>query len=188
MKSAARDGVELDGVLTDLYPDTETLSKAAEGSGGRLRVEPESVDATDVSENLRGIRRIFNAPHHFRPDVVQCMLRDAARDGQPFLAVEFAVRAPSNLITIAGLAPGSLLVRPFIGPFNWRHWFYTYVLSLIPAGTLFDGMVSCLRVYDSAHLRGLFEDIDGMTWEVGRMTTDGLFPGYLTYLVGLPEL
>lgn len=115
------------------------------------------------------------------------MLRDAARNGQPFLAVEFAGRDPSNLLTIAALAPGSLVVRPFIRPFNWKHWFYTYVVPLIPAGTLFDGMVSCLRVYDPDHLRELTEDIDGMTWEAGQMTSDGLFPGYLTYLIGLPE-
>lgn len=187
LKAAADKGVELEGVLTDLYPDVETLNWAVEKSGGRLRIESNPVDATDVPDHLSGIRTIFNGLHHFRPDVVRKMLQDTASDGQPFLAVEFAGRSPSHLLSIASLAPVSLLLRPFIRPFNWKHWFYTYVIPFIPLGTLFDGMVSCLRVYNPDHLRELTEDIDGMSWEAGRIQSNNRFTGYLTYLIGIPE-
>jgi hypothetical protein len=75
---------------------------------------------------------------------------------------------------------------PQIKLVHCKRWFYTYLVPLIPAGTFFDGLVSCLWVYNPSELEDLTRDITGMTWTAGRTRTDGLFPGYLTYLVGRP--
>lgn len=187
MRRVAERGVELQGVLTDKYPDPSSMREASRRSGGRLSIEDDPVDATDVPDDLRGIRTMFNSLHHFRPEMVKSILEDTARAGQPYLSVEFAGRNPRNLLSVAALAPGSALLRPFIRPVRWKRWFYTYLVPLIPSGLLFDGVVSCLRVYSPDHLRELTRDIDGMSWKAGRKETGGIFSGYLSYLMGIPE-
>ncbi|MFB6346574.1 MAG: class I SAM-dependent methyltransferase [bacterium] len=187
IKSAAESGHELSGVLTDKFPDPDVMREASTLSGGRLKAIEESIYATDVPDDLSGIWTMFNSLHHFKPDVAGQILRDAARKNDPFLSVEFAGCHPLNILSVACLAPASLLLRPFLRPVNLQRWFYTYVVPLIPAGVLFDGLVSCLRIYNIDEMKELTDDIDGMEWDFGYEKPGGRFPGYITYLKGIPK-
>jgi HEPN domain-containing protein len=58
------------------------LEWARQRSGGALTYHPEPVDATKVPGELTGLRTMFQAFHHLRPDQARAALADAAAKGQ----------------------------------------------------------------------------------------------------------
>ncbi len=62
-------------------------------------------------------------------------------------------------------------LTPFIRPFRWSRLALTYGMPVIPALSLFDGIVSQLR--------------PGYRWDVGTVKHP-LLPGKVSYLLGLP--
>ncbi len=84
----------------------------------------------------------------------------------------------------AGVPFAVLAMVPFLRPFRWEWLLFTYVIPLIPLLVLWDGMVSCLRVYSPDELRELVNGLDGFEWDIGTFPLP--FPGYGTYLVGKP--
>ena len=81
-----------------------------------------------------------------------------------------------------------LLATPFIPPFRVSRLLLTYVVPIVPLATLWDGVVSCLRVYAPEELRALVSGIAGAdryVWEIGRERVP-LTPVTITFLVGRP--
>jgi hypothetical protein len=76
---------------------------------------------------------------------------------------------------------------PFVPGRRWSWLFFTYLVPLVPLLILFDGLVSCLRVYSLPELSGLTQGIggEGWRWEMGRLRL-GSAPAHATFLVGLP--
>lgn len=174
--------------LTDRHPNRAAFDRIARDTAGAVTGDPRPVDAAAVPEDLHGLRTIFSALHHFRPDEVRAVLRDAVARGECIAAFE-ATRRDARAILLMGLTPlFVLLATPFVRPFRWSRLFWTYVLPAIPLVTIFDGVVSCLRVYTTDELRALTRDLGGddagdYTWEAGE-TGSGPIP--LTFLVGAP--
>jgi hypothetical protein len=187
----ARDGLDVRALLTDAYPSEAVLAAVAEGSQGRITWSPAPVDATRVPRDLPGVRTMFNAMHHFRPEAVRAILTDAVEAGRPFAAFELVGRSP---LMLAGMLVNPLLCAlavPFLRPFRPAWIPLTYVVPALPLFVLFDGVVSCLRVYSPDELRALIASLapahrDAFTWDVGRIRLDPA-PVYATYLVGVPR-
>jgi hypothetical protein len=80
------------------------------------------------------------------------------------------------------------VVTPFIRPFRWSRLLYTYLLPIVPLCTLWDGIVSCLRVYEPSELQGLISELpdSDYRWECGRLAVPKM-PTGLTYLIGTPR-
>jgi hypothetical protein len=74
--------------LTDRYPNHRAFAQAALESDGAVTGEIRPVDATDVPDDLRGVRTIFSAFHHFERDAAKEILRDAAARGEPIAIFE----------------------------------------------------------------------------------------------------
>jgi len=174
--------------LTDRLPDRAAFDRIARDTAGVVTGDPRSVDAAAVPEDLRGVRTIFSALHHFRPDEVRAVLRDAVARRECIAAFE-ATRRDARAILLMGLTPFFVLfATPFVRPFRWSRLFWTYVLPAIPLVTIFDGVVSCLRVYTPDELRALTRDLcaddaNDYTWEAGEI---GSGPIPITFLVGKP--
>lgn len=101
---ALRDaGLEVPVVCTDLFPNRAALQRVAEGSGGRVSSAAGPVDATAVPEALDGVRTVFDAFHHFRPDGARAILRDAHDKRQPIVVVETVDRRPANVMGMVGV-------------------------------------------------------------------------------------
>ena len=83
---------EISAVCTDLFPNRPALARVAAGSGGRIGFRTEPVDATAVPRDLRGLRTLFNAFHHFRPPAARRILEDAVDAAQPIAVVEIVGR------------------------------------------------------------------------------------------------
>ncbi|RJP32356.1 MAG: hypothetical protein C4536_06265 [Actinobacteria bacterium] len=181
--------------LTDKWPNIEAFKAAAAQAASRISYVADPVDATDVPEGLRGFRTLFASFHHFRPEEAKKILADAARRGEGIGVFEFTGRNP-GIFLIMLLSPLYLLLAmPFIKPFSWRKMFWTYVIPLLPLGTLWEGMASNMRTYSPEELRELIKGIEAAdyawetgkipgTWDLGRIHGKGWHK--ITYLLGYP--
>ena len=172
-------------LLTDLYPH-RGLRAAERAGGGQWPFHPEPVDARAVPEGLDGFRTVFNAFHHFRPAEARAILADAVRRRQGVAVFEAARRAPWEIAVVALTWLGTLATAPFVRPWRWSRFFWTYLPPVLPLVGTFDGVVSCLRAYTPAELRELVRGLDTYDWDIGEMR-GGWSPLRGTYLIGIPR-
>ena len=77
---------------------------------------------------------------------------------------------------------------PFIKPFKWSRIFFTYIIPLIPIYTIWDGVVSILRLYRPDELLNMAKSIDRENkydWESGNIKNKIGFS--VAYLIGIPK-
>lgn len=174
-------------ILTDKYPNTSGTARVSEASGGRIVIEPRSVDATAVPSDLSGFRTLFTSLHHFRPNHARAILADACRRNVGIGVFEVTERSPIAVLAVCFSPLAALIAVPFLRPLRWPWLLFTYILPVIPLLALFDGVVSCFRTYSPAELRSLIKPLESnrYTWEVGQMRT-WRSPVPITYLIGYP--
>jgi hypothetical protein len=187
----ARRGVEVQALLTDFFPNEGALAYAAERSGGRIAWSRASIDATRVPRELAGLRTIFNALHHFRPGMARAILADAAAARRPIAIFEVVSRDLLGFVGVLGAPIFFALALPFLRPFRWIWVPLTYLVPVLPLFVLWDGVVSCLRIYSTDELAELVAslpagDRDAFAWEIGRQPLPPT-PARATFLVGIPR-
>jgi len=174
-------------ILTDKYPNLSAYSKIANESNGRIEYVETPVDATAVPENLNGFRTMFVSFHHFRPEVAQKILEDAANKNMPIAIFEWTERTLLNFISMMFGPVVILLATPFIRPLTFKKLFFTYIIPAIPFCLMWDGMVSVLRTYSQKELKEMTEKIGAKNykWEIGREKVNASLG--ILYLFGYPE-
>jgi hypothetical protein len=182
-----KERLDVTAVLTDRFPNIDAFTRTVAHSQGAITFEQESVDARSVPAFLTGVRTIHNAFHHFDPRMASEVLRDAYDARQPIGVFEVPDRKLSIVIMTGLLTPFIvLLATPFIRPFTWQRFFWTYIMPLVPLTCLWDGVVSGLRAYTDREMYALTDEMrDGYEWHAGRAKIDGM-PAAITYLMGLP--
>lgn len=184
----ARSG-KIDVRLTDFYPNRAAFTRILLRSAGRIGHCSNPIDATNVPAELVGVRTIFNAFHHFRPQQAQAILADAVGKRRPIVVVEGSDNRLLGIALILLMPLAMLLMTPRIRPFRWSRLLFTYLLPAIPLLGLFDGIVSMLRIYSPGELRELVAGVPGhqsFEWDIGTEAVRGS-PIGLTYLVGVPR-
>jgi hypothetical protein len=179
----------VDVQLTDFYPNRAALRRLLVESLGRIAYCLEPVDASNVPAELEGVRTIFNAFHHFRPQQAQAILADAVMKRRPIVVVEGADNRLLGVLFILLMPLAMLAMTPRIRPFRWSRILLTYVLPAIPLLGLFDGIVSMLRIYSPRELREMVAGIPGQEafeWDIGTQPVRRS-PIGLTYLIGMPR-
>jgi len=180
-------GRDVSVTLTDLHPGQAMKDVAAQNDA--VDCAEESVDATDVPVTRSGLRTLFNAFHHFRPDDGRRVLAAAVRDREPIAVVEVLGRSPIALFGMLFAPLIVLLVLPFLRPFRLGWLPFTYLLPVIPLFVMWDGAVSCLRIYTEAELLELAKGADPgdtMEWSVESIDfPPAPVPG--NALVGIPR-
>jgi hypothetical protein len=181
-------GADVPVTLTDKYPNTAALSRVARTTPG-TRFESESVSATDVPPHLAGFRTVFTAFHHFRPADARAILAAAVRDRQGIAVAEATSRRLMALCLMALVPLTVWVLTPLIRPFRWSRLFWTYLVPVIPLAILFDGVVSCLRVYTPDELLAMGREVGDpeYEWEAGVAYPPGS-PIPMPYLIGVPRL
>ena len=180
-------GVDAPVRLTDKYPNREAFERANQQSHGAITGHLEPVDATAVPADLTGFRTMFSAFHHFRPEQARAILADAFNQRQGIAVFEAGQRNLKMLLSMLLVPLAVMLVTPFIRPFRWSRLLWTYLIPAVPLINLFDGFVSCLRMYSVEELRSLAAGLanDSYTWSAG--TVEGKrVPMPVTYLIGVP--
>jgi hypothetical protein len=174
--------------LTDKFPNLAAFENIKAASAEGIDFYRNSVDALKIPVELDGFRTMFSSLHHFRPAQARAILQNAVDARQCIGIFEITSRSISaiGMMFLWFLTP--FVFTPFIRPFLWSRLLYTYVLSIIPLVLLFDGLVSCLRTYQTRELREL---IDGLAapeywWEIGEHP--GNFGSLaVIYLIGYPR-
>lgn len=174
-------------LLTDKFPNLAAFERARRLSAGKLDFRVEPLDATHVPPELKGFRTLFTSFHHLRPEAARALLRDAVQQRQPIAVFEAGHRSWMALALTALVPLHILALMPFVRPFRWSSLLWTYLLPAVPLFTLFDAIISCLRVYSPEELRAMTEEFRGMGyhWEIGEQR--GRMPVPITYLIGYPE-
>jgi hypothetical protein len=173
---------ELSLVLSDRYPNAAAVARVRELGDARVSYRPESVDALAVPKDLQGLRTMYGALHHFRPEQVQRLIESAIADKAAIAFFDVAtapvlrklplVLAPiAGLLNFALLLPVPVLMVPATRPFRWSRVLFTYVLPLIPLLFAWDGTISAMRAYGPDELLELARTARGgedYVWEVAR--------------------
>lgn len=183
----AQEGVNVDFVLTDKFPNIPAFTRLEEAHTG-ITAYREPVDATNVPRHLTGFRTVFNAFHHFKPEDARAVLQSAVSARQPIGIFEIPERTvPIVIATMLFVPILVLLSTPLITPFRWERILFTYAIPLVPVTCFWDGTVSQLRAYTPDELRALAASLGdvGYRWNAGKVRRPGS-PSHVTYLIGLP--
>jgi hypothetical protein len=188
LRSAVQQADSMRVLLTDKFPNLPAFQRADSLSNGALEFVAESVDATDVPDEMIGFRTLFSSFHHFRPAEARAILTDAVHKRQGIGVFE-ATHRSALAILLMFITPLLILIfTPFIRPFRWTRLLWTYIVPIVPFIVLFDGIVSCLRTYTPMELEKLTAEISSerqYRWEIGEQRVKGK-PLPVTYLIGYP--
>jgi hypothetical protein len=175
--------------LTDLYPNEDAFAHIAGKSGGSITFIREPVDAQNVPADLRGFRVLANSFHHFPPDAARGLLADAVNRRSGIAVVEAVGPSFAALVAILLGILLCTLATPFLKPFKLSRLLLTFAIPAIPVCAVFDGVMSCLRVYSIPELRRLAHGVSGgesYHWEIGKVRVPRT-PLRLRYLIGSPK-
>lgn len=182
--------------LTDHYPNLPRFVRLREESNGQVDFVPHAVDANAVPVELGGMRTMFNAFHHLRPDEAVSVLRDARDAGVPVAIFDVkSARADASSLVQAlvffALAPilfylTYFFLTPTLGRLTLPRLLFTYVIPVVPIVTCWDFLVTALRAYTKAELQTMVAGLgrEDYVWHVGEIGTKQL---PVTYVVGYPR-
>jgi hypothetical protein len=178
---------EIKIILTDKYPNTSAYEYIAARTAGEISVIYTSVDAADVPHELTGFRTIFSGFHHFDNNFAKLVLKNAidAKSG-----IGIFDGGNKNILAIVAILIVHPLVffffTPFFRPFRFSRLFFTYIIPIIPFCTVWDGIVSIIRLYRPNELLQIAKEVEPDTyhWNSGKMKSK--FGLNVTYLVGYP--
>lgn len=173
--------------LSDKYPNIEPYEILKKNSNGGLDYIRESVDAMHVPPNLKGIRTMFSAFHHFRPNEAKAILQDAVNNNIPICIFEGAGK---RLLDFMGILLFHLvifpLVTPFIKPFRLSRILLTYIIPIVPLMTVWDGLVSILRMYTPKDMLEMANSLNAENYVWKAEQIKGKFGNRVMYIAGYP--
>lgn len=174
--------------LSDLYPNRMVAHAINEAGQEWLRYELKSVDAGHVTQEEKGVRTMICSFHHMRPPVAKKILTDAFQMRRPLCIFEISDNSSPKALWWTAFPVGILLVllvTPFVRPFTFRQFFFTYVIPILPICIAWDGAASNARTYTESDLREMLKDLTApdYTWEIGTIRQKKS-PGPMLYLLG----
>lgn len=173
--------------LTDKFPNIKAYKYIEQRSNGTVTFAAFPVDATCVPSHMTGLRTMFSAVHHFEPEAIKKIIKDAVLNNSGIALFD---GGDKNILTILGILlfhPIAFLIcTPFFRPVRFSRFFFTYIIPLIPLTTVWDGCVSILRLYKPTELLSYAIEVNSCDyiWESGKVKNKmGM---NITYLIGYP--
>jgi hypothetical protein len=176
-------------ILTDLQPQLDAWQSARDQFPGAIDFVAEPVDATAIPREIAGgrARIIINAFHHFPPELARSILRDAVEGSAGVFIAEPWERNPLRFGTFIPVGVLALLVNPILSHRD-RGWkaLMTFASPVVAAASLWDGLVSTMRVYSRQELEAMVAPLgDRFTWTFGHHHFSPGGRGY--YFYGVPR-
>ena len=176
-------------VLTDKFPNSESMKRIVETNSENIEAIYQSVDARDIGLNISGFRTLFNALHHFNPQDAFQILNDASQKNEPIGVFEIVDR--KLFLPFLIFSPIGYLLSVFFGLksnglFSLK-FLFLYLIPIVPLMIIWDGLVSCLRAYSKSQMKELTNAIQqrNYTWVIGSTFK---FPNKINYIIGYPKL
>jgi hypothetical protein len=172
-------------LLTDLHPHGEAWTRLRDAHPGVIDLIDEPVDATHIPQGIGAgrARVIINALHHFRPDLAGAILRGACESSPGVFVAEGFERSPLRFAPFAALGLPALVATPFLSPRrNVQKALLTWLTPAAVAASVWDGIVSTLRVYNEAELREMVAPLgNAFRWTYGTYAFSPFGRGYYFY-------
>ena len=176
-------------VLSDKYPNLPAYRVLKEQSNGKIDYQIDPLDVMDMNSDKDGIRTMFSAIHHFEPKAVEALFKNMVKDKMPICILDGGDKKLSIIISMLIFHPILFFVlTPFFRPYRLTRIVFTYLIPIIPIYTIWDGIVSILRLYGESELLELAKSADennSYTWQSGKVKNSiGLS---IIYLTGIPD-
>jgi len=130
---------------------------------------------------------MFSAYHHFKPDAAKAILKNAVDNNAGIAIFDGGNKDLLMILGIIIIHPiAFFFLTPFFKPFRFSRLLFTYLIPLIPLCTVWDGIVSILRLYTPKDLYQLTRHLDAehYTWRSGKVKNKlGM---KIAYLIGYP--
>jgi hypothetical protein len=180
--------------LSDLHPSRTGGDRVAALADAEVRYHDGPVDAMAGGPAGAGVRTMFGALHHFRPDDVSRLIAGVVSRRQPLCFVDVAASpavrrlpvvaaVPAILLNAAMLVLVALTLMPLVRPVRASYLALTYLLPIVPLLFAWDGTVSALRAYTAEEVLAIAKTVpgaEGYSWAAGRS-------GRALYLTGVPR-
>ena len=174
---------------TDLFPRTEAWRAARDSHPDYIDFVPSPVDATQIPADLSAgrARIIFNAFHHFPPQLGAAILQAAVDDRAPIMLIEGFERHPRGILPFARTGVRVMLQLPLRSPKQRaQKMLWTWLTPVGLAVGAWDGLVSTLRVYNARELFAMVAPFgSSYAWDYG--TYDFPHGGRGMYFQGIPR-
>jgi hypothetical protein len=172
--------------LTDKYPNINAFQRLSSQYLSGIRYVADPVDATNVPNDLAGLRTMFNAFHHFPPESARLVLENAVQAQQPIGIFEIVERSLLMLVSFLFTPIFVIFATPFIKPFRLKRLVWTYLIPLVPLACWWDGLISALRAYTVTEMVAMTQGFVDYDWKADRVGIQGT-AAHLTHLVGIPR-
>ncbi|KAF0202573.1 MAG: hypothetical protein FD170_1747 [Bacteroidetes bacterium] len=178
---------EIKIILTDKYPNISAYQYLSAKTNGSISFIDASVDAADVPSNLKGFRTIFSGFHHFDKSTAKSVIKNAV-DANSGIGIFDG--GDKNILAILAIILFHPILffffTPFFRPFRFSRLFFTYLIPVIPFCTVWDGIVSIIRLYRPEELLQIANEVNpgNYSWKAGKIKSRyGL---KVTFLIGHP--
>ncbi len=177
---------DLHAVQTDLYPHHIAFEEPVKG----VEYCREPLRAEDAVRKFDGVAMMFSALHHFNEEEVERIFRTAAGCGRPIAFFDVSQRRFfRDILSTVGLPFLVLFFTPFVRPWNFKRFLFTYLIPVMPLLILADGILSRLKAYKPSEIEVIAKkvetDFPGYRFEVGNYPLLYHFQS-VTYVVGAP--
>ena len=183
----AKEGIAVPITVTDKFPNVPAYKLLYSKSNGIINYVSFPVDAMKVPGHIKGFRTIFSGFHHFSESSATAILNDAVAANEGIAIFDGGDKSVMFILTILLLQPvGFLLFTPFIRPFRWSRLLFTYLLPVIPFCTVWDGIVSTIRLHMVIGLLSIANGTNSTNyrWKAGKVKNSmGM---HIAYLIGYP--
>lgn len=179
---------EIKITLSDLFPSELTYQYLSKKTSGGISFNNSPVDAADVAPEIKGLRTIFSGFHHFEKTKAKEVLQNAVDSGRGIAVFDGGDRNIWVILLIIIFHPILLfLCSPFFKPFKLSRLIFTYLIPVIPFCTVWDGVISIIRLYSPDELLQIAQSTtnENFTWTSGKVRNK--FGMRIAYLVGYPE-
>ncbi|TCO11074.1 methyltransferase domain-containing protein [Natronoflexus pectinivorans] len=174
-------------ILTDKYPNTSAYAFLKAKTNGAISFHNSPVDAADVPLSLKGFRTIFSSFHHFDNGLAKAVLKNAVDAKSGIGIFDGGNKNILAILAILIVHPLVFLIfTPFFKPFRFSRILFTYIIPIIPFCTVWDGIVSIIRLYKPTKLMQIANEVEpyAYKWRSGKMKSKyGL---NVTFLIGHP--
>lgn len=149
-------------LLTDLYPNVTAFKTRARKSNIDFISTP--VNALNYDFKPNELLTLYTAFHHFDDLSAKELIRNAIRNRSFICINEFVQRDLKSLLLVLPSPLGMLFLMPFVTPFSFKRLFFTYLIPAIPFVTLWDIIVTVMRIRTEKELRSMVSEFKEYEW------------------------
>lgn len=157
-------------VLTDLYPNYTTWN-FIKANNHNIDYINQSTNALEAKINENSIVTMYTSFHHFKDEDAQKIISNCIKNNSTIAIFEFVQRDLISLLLVLPSPIFMFFLIPFVRPFSFSRIIFTYLIPLIPIITLWDIIVTVLRIRNKQELNYLCKDFWHYKFEYGEVKT-----------------